>query len=100
MEFIFEFLAELILEGTIEINKNTKVPKIIRYPLILLIILLFLTVSLLIFFTGVLAYQKINKTCGILLIIIGIIFLIASVIKFKKIYLIKKISNQNTSKLQ
>lgn len=97
MEFIFEFLAELILEGTIEITKNTKVPKIIRYPLILLIILLFLTVSLLIIFGGVLAYQKINKIYGILFIIIGIIFLIASVIKFKKIYLIKKISNNKYS---
>lgn len=90
MEILFEILLELILEGTIEISKNKKVSKIIRYPLILLIILLFLVVTSLIFFTGVLSYKKINKLCGIFFIMIGIIFLISSIIKFKKIYLKKK----------
>lgn len=90
MEFMFEILLELILEGTFEISKSKKVPKIIRYPLIIVIILLFLGVALLIFYTGVLAYQKINKICGILFITLGIVFLVASIIKFKKMYLVKK----------
>lgn len=89
MEFIFEILLELILEGTFEFSKSKKVPKIIRYPLIIFIILLFLGVIFLIFYTGVLAYQKINKICGILFIILGIVFFIASIIKLKKIYLIR-----------
>ena len=38
MEFIFEMVLELILEGTLEISKNRKVPKIIRYPLIFFIV--------------------------------------------------------------
>lgn len=87
MELIFEVLVDLILEGTIEISKNIKVPKVIRYPLIFLITLLFAGVILIILFTGVLAYQKINKIGGIILVIVGIIFLITSIIKFKKIYL-------------
>lgn len=90
MELVFEVLVELLLEGAIEISKRDKVPKIIRLSLILFIILLFISVIILIFFTGVLAYQKINKLFGLLLIIIGVVFLIASVIKFKKMYLIKK----------
>lgn len=90
MEFIFEMVLELILEGTLEISKNRKVPKIIRYPLIFFIVLLFLGVILLIFYTGVLAYQKINKICGIIFISIGIIFFVVSIVKFKKLYLKKK----------
>lgn len=90
MELVFEVLVELLLEGAIEISKRDKVPKIIRLSLILFIILLFISVIILIFFTGVLVYQKINKLFGLLLIIIGVVFLIASVIKFKKMYLIKK----------
>lgn len=90
MEFLLEILLELILEGTFEISKNNKVSKFIRYPFVVFIILLFLGVTLLIIFTGILAYQKINKLCGILFIILGIFFLIASIVKFKKIYLIKK----------
>lgn len=92
MEFILEVLTELILEGTIEISKNGKVPKVIKYPLIFIIILLFIGVTFIIFFTGILAYKRINKICGILLVILGIVFLIASIIKFKKIY-IKRCKN-------
>lgn len=92
MEFIFEFLLELVLEGTIEISQSSKVSKVVRYPLIILIILLFLGVALLIIFTGILAYQKMDKICGILFITIGITFLIAGIMKFKKLYLKKKIN--------
>lgn len=90
MEFIFDFVVELILDGTIQISKNQKVPKLIRYPLMIFILLLFLGVTLLIFFTGILSYQKINKICGIIFIVLGIVFFIASIIKLKNIYIKKK----------
>lgn len=90
MEIVFEILIELIMEGTIEVSKNKKVPKIIRYPLIFLIVLLFIGVIGLVFFTGILAYQKINRICGILFIIISVVLLISSIIKFRQIYLIKR----------
>lgn len=90
MEILFEILVELILEGTFEISKNRKVPKFIRYPLIFLIVLLFLGVAVLIFYTGVLVYQKINKFCGIFLIVLGIAFVIGAILNFKKEYLRKK----------
>lgn len=95
MEFILEILLELILEGTLEISKNNKVPKMIRYPAILFIIILFVGVTVLIFLTGVLAYQKINKICGIFFGLLGIIFLIASNLKLKKLYLRKQNKQQS-----
>lgn len=90
MEFIFEFLIELIFEGVVEASKNHKVPKAIRYPLILLIVLLYIGVIFIVFFTGVLAYQRINRIYGILLIIIGCILLVYSIRKFIKVYKYKK----------
>lgn len=86
MEIIIELLVELLFEGTFEISKNKKVPKFIRYPLILLIILLFIGVISLIFFTGILIYKETSKICGILLMLIGVALLVSSIIKFKKIY--------------
>lgn len=93
MEFLFEFLFELIFEGTFAISKNKKVSKIIRYPLIVIIILLFLGVDFLIFFTGILAYSRINNVCGLLFIILGIVFLISTIVKLKNTYLKKKSHN-------
>ena len=45
MDDVIEFILELILEGTIEISSNKKVPKWIRYPLIALIVLIFAIVT-------------------------------------------------------
>lgn len=90
MEIIFEILIELILEGTVEASKNKKIPKVVRYPLIFIIVLLFIGVIGLVLFTGILAYQKINRICGILLIITATVLVISSIIKFRQIYLTKR----------
>ncbi len=91
MEFLFEVLVELILEGTIETSKNVKISTIIRYPLIFVIIVLFIGI---IFYTGILAYQRLNKICGIFFMLISIILLISCIIKLKNVYLLKKDSNK------
>ena len=41
MEYLFEFIAELLLEGSLEISKNKKISKWIRYPLLITISLFF-----------------------------------------------------------
>lgn len=41
MELLFEFLGEIFFEGIIEIIKNKKISKWIRYPLFLLISVFF-----------------------------------------------------------
>lgn len=88
MEYIFEFILELVLEGSIEVSKSSKIPKYVRYPLIGIISLFFLAVIGLIFFTGILSLKE-NILLGILLIFVGLLLFIMSVIKFRKIYLTK-----------
>ena len=52
MDLLIEIILELILEGSIEISSNKKVPKWIRYPLIFIITALFLTIIIGILFLG------------------------------------------------
>lgn len=93
MEFIFEFIIELLLEGTIEASKNKKISKSIRYPLIIIISLLFITIIGLVIYTGIIILKE-YTILGIILILIGLFMFIMSIIKFKKTYIkIKKRNN-------
>ncbi len=86
MEYIFEFIMELVLEGGIEVSKSSKIPKYIRYPLIGMLSLFFIAVIGLVFFTGILSLKE-NILLGVLLILVGLFLLIMSVIRFRKVYL-------------
>ncbi len=86
MEILFEFILELVFEGGIEASKNSKIPKCIRYPLIIIISLFFIAVIGLLFIAGFLSLKK-NILAGIIFILIGLFFLIMSLIKFKKTYI-------------
>lgn len=88
MEYLFEFILELALEGSIEASKSKKLPKIIRYFLILIVVLFFILVIGLIILTGVL-FLKENVIGGIFLILIGLYMFIMCILKFRKIYLLK-----------
>ena len=88
MEYVIEAVLDLVLELGIEASKNKKVPKIIRYLLIGLIMFLFIGVIGIVLFTGVLVlFQDIIG--GIILIAIGIIMLVSCIRKFMKIYIKK-----------
>ena len=88
MDFIFEFILELILEGGIAASKSRKVPKYIRYLFITVIAVFFTAVIGLILFTGFLMLKEslIGGTC---IILIGFLMLIMSIIKFRKTYLLQ-----------
>lgn len=88
MEYIFEFILELILEGSIELSKSRKIPKYIRYPLIVLILLFFISVIGLVFLAGILSLKE-NILLGIFIILIGLFMFIMSIVKFRKTYIIK-----------
>ncbi len=88
MEYIFEFIVEFVLEGSIEVSKSSRIPKYIRYPLIGILSLFFIAVIGLIFFTGILSLKE-NMLSGIFLILVGLFLLIMSVIRFRKAYLTK-----------
>ncbi len=89
MDLVIEFLMELLFEGAMEVSKNRKVSNWIRYPLIIFIVLLFGFVIFGIFILGI-ASRKENLLLSILLIALSIFILVASILKFKKVYLEKK----------
>lgn len=86
MEYFFEIIIEILLEGSINISSNKKISKWIRYPLIMLIILFFLLVIGGIAFIGICNF-KTNSYLSIFLIICSLLLLIASIIKFRNTYL-------------
>lgn len=88
MEHLFEFILELVFEGSVEASKNPKVPKWIRYLLITIIILFFIGVIGIIFFTGILMFKE-NVLIGILFNLLGLLMIIMGIIKFRKVYLLK-----------
>ena len=90
MDFILELVIELLLEGSIEISSINKVSKWIRYPLILFIVTLFAGIILLMFYLGFSLLNK-NALVAILILIISLFMLISAIVKFKKIYIEKKI---------
>lgn len=89
MEFLAELLFELIFEGCFELSSNKKLPRYVRYPFIILIVLFFLTVILGLIFLG---FMILDKTVlgGVFIILVGIMLGIGSVIKFKQVYAEKK----------
>lgn len=88
MEIIFELLLDLIVEGSIEITSNKKINKIIRYPLLIFIILFFITIIGGILLLGIVILKQ-NIILGIILILLSILLLVGSIIKFKSLYLKK-----------
>ena len=83
MDFLFELLFELIAEGTVELSKSRRVPKYIRYPLIVVIVLFCVAVIGLVFAVGILSLRQ-NVLLGILLIALGVFMLVVSILKLKK----------------
>jgi hypothetical protein len=88
MEILFEALFELILEGSFDASKSSKIPKPIRYILVLLLSLIYIAIIGFILYFGITGL-KINLGAGIVLIAFGLILLALSIIKFKKTYLNK-----------
>lgn len=89
MDIVFEFLVELLAEGTIEISKSKKVSKWLRYPLIALIVLFFSLVILGIFALGIIMLKE-NLLLSVILILLSLFMLIAGILKFRKTYIDKK----------
>lgn len=85
MNFVIELILELVMEGGLEVGKNKKFSKWIRYPLLFLIIIFYSAVILLLIYLGISVY-KTNITGGIALLLIAVILLILTVKAFRKNY--------------
>ena len=84
MEFILEFIFDLVLESSMEIAKDKKIKKWIRYPLAFVLFLFIIAVIGTIFFVGIMFIfdEEINiKLAGILFIIFDIILIISAIKK-------------------
>lgn len=88
MDILFELIIDLLISSSIEGSKSSKIPKPIRYLLLGFVILFFVAVIGLIIFVGV-DILKTNLIGGLIIIAFGILMLILSILKFKKIYLEK-----------
>lgn len=86
MDLIFEILLDLIIEGCIETSSNKKVPKVIRYPLIVLIVSFFLSVIFGLAFIGIFLWSK-NIYASSFIILVSLILLTAAIYRLKKIYM-------------
>ena len=93
MEFIFELILELVLEIGVEASKSKKTPKGVRYLIIAILVLLFITVIGLIVFAGVLVLKS-NPIFGVFLILIGLFVFVISIVKFREAYLKKSNNNK------
>lgn len=86
MELLIEFLVELILEGSMEISEDEKMPKWLRYICLTIVTIVFGAVTIGLFILGIYAGKE-NIYIGIFFIIIAFIILISGVIKFEKKYI-------------
>lgn len=92
MEYLIEFILELVVEGGLEVTKSNKIPKPIRYIILGIIALLFIAVIGLIYLTAFLILKE-SIIGFILIFLLATFMLISAIIKFKKEYL-KKINNK------
>lgn len=86
MDELFEALLELLFDLMLEISSNSKISKWIRYPLILIITLIFIIVIFGLMIIG-LDLLKENIYIGSFLVLISIVLLISAILNYKKIYL-------------
>lgn len=96
MDYLIEILIELILEGSFELSKTKKTPNWLRYPLIIIVMLIFIGTSAILLITGYLGLKDV-PILGVLILILAITFIIVCIKKFKHIY-IKRNPNSQESK--
>lgn len=73
MDFIIEVIGEIIIESLFELSTNKKVPKWIRYPLLILVISALTSIIILMIYLG---FKLMMDNLLVGLIIIGLATLI------------------------
>ena len=87
MELLFEFIFDLIFEGSVEVAKSRKVSKWIRYPIIAILSLFMLLVIIVIGFVGIamiLSKESYSTYIGLIFIVFDIILIISGTKKIIK----------------
>jgi len=89
MELLVEFFVDLILEGSLEISEDERMPKWLRYICLTIVILVFGAVTIGLFILGIFVGKE-NIYAGIFFILIAFILLISGIVKFEKKYIQKR----------
>ena len=82
-ENLIELIGEIFIEGLFELATNKKVPKLIRYPLLTLFILLYLALVGLLILLGIRIYFD-NKLASFVLFGLAIGLLIITIVSIRK----------------
>ena len=88
MDFLFELLFEIIIEGSLEIGTSRKVPLLLRILALLVFLVVFGGVAVLLFVCGFNALREKEMAFGVLclavslLLVFGSIYMVAK--KFRK----------------
>lgn len=86
MDLLLELIFDLILDSSIEIAKDKKITKWIRYPIAFLLSLFIIAVIGMILFVGIaflIDTDKNIKLAGILFIVFDVILIISAIKKIK-----------------
>jgi len=89
MEFLIELLVDLILEGSLEISEDEKMPKWLRCICFTIVTLVFGAVTIGLFILGIYLGKE-NIYVGLFFILIAFILLISGIVKFEKKYIQRK----------
>ena len=92
MEYLIEFILELVIEGGLEATKSNNVPNAVKYIILGIISLLFIAIIGIIYLTAFLIL-KLSIIGFILFFLLATFMLISAIIKLKKEYL-KRINNK------
>lgn len=85
-----ELILDLVAEGTVMASKSPRLPKPVRYFLIGLICVFYIGVFAIFELLGILLLRDNETIAGSIVIIFGIVFLIGSILAFRRAYLKRK----------
>ncbi len=89
MDIILELLIDLILEDGLKASKNQKIPKVIRYFILALVILLYAFIIGIAVWFGIEELKE-NVAVGVGILIFAAVFAVFCIIKFINVYKRKK----------
>ena len=91
-DILFDILLDLIIDGSVAASQSKKIPKPVRYILLLFIFLIYIFIFGTVTWFGI-DMLKENVTVGIVVLLFDLTFFALSVWKFIRTYIKKQTSN-------
>lgn len=90
LEFIMEFVFDLAFDGVVEASKSNRLPKIVRYILIGIIVAIYVLIVCAFAWIAISSFKEGNYAGGYATAILDIAILVICVLAFRKTYLKRK----------